>query len=128
MLKNDNQKNIKLSYYDFEKSKKEEIIFSSFLIKEEFDESSLYVIKIKGESMQNLIMNDSLIVASLNIGEIKNNSIYIIEHDKQIWIKKAKITNNENKFISINPKYLHLEYKFEDVRIIAKALLTFTSL
>ena len=63
-----------------------------------------------------------------NIGEVKNNSIYIIEHDKQIWIKKAKITKTENKFISINPKYLHLEYKFEDVRIIAKALLTFTNL
>jgi hypothetical protein len=38
MIRNENQKNIKLSYYDFEKSKKEEIVFSSFLIKEEFDE------------------------------------------------------------------------------------------
>ena len=122
------KKIIKLSYYDFEKNKKEELEFSSSLIKEEFDESSLYLIKIKGESMQDLIMDDSLIVASLKIGKIKNNSIYIIEHNKQIWIKKAKITDTEKKFVSINKNYLHLEYKLGDVRIIAKAILTFTNL
>ena len=128
MNESNNEKIIKLSYFDFEKNIKEEIQFSSSLIKEEFEESSLYVIKIKGESMQDLIMNDSLIVSSLKIGEIKHNSIYIIEHNKDIWIKRAKITDSKKIFVSINKKYLHLEYKLEEVRIISKALLTFTNL
>ena len=45
-----------------------------------------------------------------------------------MWIKKVKVENENISFVSINKKYSHLVFKSEEVRVVARALLTFTSL
>ena len=45
-----------------------------------------------------------------------------------MWIKKAKIIDNKEYFVSINPDFAHLVYEKKDTRIIAKTILTFTNL
>jgi len=121
---------INLEYIDIINGveKKRNLEFSSSLIKKEFKKESLFVIKVEGESMQPLIPNDALIVADLSQKNIVEDEIYLIFVDNNMWIKQAKIHDEKIEFISVNKAYSHLIYKNEDVRVIAKALLTFTNL
>jgi hypothetical protein len=45
-----------------------------------------------------------------------------------MWIKKASMIENKEYFVSMNQGYEHLIYASSEVRIVAKALLTFTAL
>lgn len=123
---------INLEYTDtINHNKKELLSFSKSLLKEHYNESSLFVSCVNGQSMQPLIWHHSLVVADLSQKVLKHNAIYLIYKDNDMWIKKA-ITDETNKdtflFVSINEAYSHLVYKEEDVRVIAKVLLTFTNL
>ena len=75
--------------------------------------------------MQPYIMDKSLVVADLSQKEFKNEDIFLIYKDDNMWIKKAKTKNNEDFFVSINPNYSHLQYIRNDCRIIAKVILFF---
>lgn len=78
--------------------------------------------------MQPLINDRALVVADLSFKEFENDSIFLVYKDNRMWIKKAKIIDDKEFFISINPDFAHLIYKKEESRIIAKAILTFTNL
>ena len=121
---------IKLEYTDVVSQKliKKNLQFSSELITVPYKLESLFVLKVEGESMQPLIKDTSLIVADLSQTNPTNNDIYIVSKDNKLWIKKVKINSDKVSFESINEKYSHLVYKSNEVRVIARAVLTFTSL
>lgn len=54
------------------------------------NKSSLFVIKVDGESMQPVIMDRTLIVADLSQKELEDGGIYLVYYDNNMWIKKAK--------------------------------------
>jgi phage repressor protein C with HTH and peptisase S24 domain len=98
------------------------------LLKEPYSLESLFVIQVDGKSMQALINDKALVIADLSQKEFEDEKIFLVYKDNRMWIKKALIKENKELFVSINPDFAHLVYEKEDVRIIAKAVLTFTSL
>ncbi len=121
---------ITLEYHELinKKVEKKELIFSRHLLQEPYHINSLSVIKVEGESMQPLIFDAALVVVDLSQRDVLHQGIYILEHDNKMWIKQAKIENDIISFVSINEKFKHLVYPYEEVRIIGKSLLTFTNL
>ena len=121
---------IKLEYHQeiLGKIEKKELEFSKDLLKTPYKLSSLFVSQVDGKSMQPLIRHKALVVADLSQKEFENEAIFLVYKDDRMWIKKAKIIDEKEYFISINPDFSHLIYKKDETRIIAKALLTFTNL
>lgn len=121
---------IKLEYHQeiAGKIQKKELEFSKDLLKTPYNISSLFVIQVDGKSMQTLINDKALVVADLSQKEFEDEAIFLVYKDDRMWIKKAKIIDEKEYFVSINPDFSHLVYKKEETRIIAKALLTFTNL
>ena len=117
---------IKLEYH--ENSEKKLLEFSKELLKVPYALESLFVIKVEGQSMQPKINHEALVVSDLSQKEFEHEAIYLIYHESSMWIKQAKQDKGKELFVSINPNYAHLVYKKEEVRVIAKALLTFTNL
>ncbi len=120
--------NLEFSEIIDNKVEKRDICFSSSLLKEPYTLSSLFITKVDGQSMQPVINDKALVVADLSQNEYIDNGIFLAYYEDKMWIKKAKSVENEEFFVSINPDYSHLVYKKEDVRVIAKVLLTFTNL
>ncbi|WP_346726263.1 S24 family peptidase [Arcobacter acticola] len=121
---------IKLEYHQETDGKieKKELSFSKDLLKEPYTKESLFVIQVDGKSMETLINDKALVVADLSKKEFENNKIFLVYKDDRMWIKKAKIIDNKEYFVSINPDFAHLVYEKKDTRIIAKTILTFTNL
>lgn len=121
---------IKLEYHQeiAGKIEKKELVFSKDLLKTPYNINSLFVIQVDGKSMQTLINDKALVVADLSQKEFEDEAIFLVYKDGRMWIKKAKIIDEKEYFISINPDFSHLIYKKEETRVIAKALLTFTNL
>lgn len=121
---------IKLEYHENIDGKmiKKELEFSKYLLKEPYKQDSLFVSMVEGQSMQPKINDKALVVADLSNKEFVENGIYLVHKNSRMWIKEAKIIENEQFFVSINPNYSHLVNKAKESRVIAKALLTFTNL
>lgn len=102
--------------------------FSSYLLKEPYKIDSLFVSKVDGKSMEPKINDASLVVADLSQNKFINESIFLVFYKDRMWIKKSTLIDGLEHFVSINSDYSHLVYKRDDVRIIAKVLLTFTNL
>lgn len=121
---------IKLEYHQeiAGKIQKKELEFSKELLQTSYNLTSLFVTQVDGKSMQPLIFHKALVVADLSQKEFEDEAIFLVYKDEKMWIKKAKIIDKEEYFVSINPDFSHLVYKKEETRIIAKALLTFTNL
>ncbi|QEZ89296.1 hypothetical protein ACBT_1423 [Aliarcobacter cibarius] len=122
--------NIKLEYHQNINGiiEKKDLEFPKNLLKEPYNLNSLFVSMVDGQSMEPDILHGSLVIADLSQKEFEDESIYLIYKDNNMWIKKSKFIDNNRYFVSINPKYSHLTYKFEDCRVIAKVLLTFKNL
>ncbi len=121
---------LKLEYHQNINGKivKKELEFSKDLLKDKYSLNSLFVTMVDGQSMEPDILHGSLVVADLSQKDFLADAIFLIYKDNNMWIKKAKIIENKNYFVSINPNYSHLKYKLEDCRVIAKVLLTFKNL
>ncbi|AXH14741.1 S24 family peptidase [Malaciobacter mytili] len=121
--------NIVLTYLDvFDENKQKSLEFSKYLLEDEVNKDSLFVLRVDGESMQPVINHKALVVADLSKKQLENESIYIAYYENRLWIKKAVLKNKEFYLVSINKNYSHLVYKASEVHIVAKALLTFTKL
>jgi len=107
---------------------KKSLKFSKELLKQSYKLESLFVIKVEGESMQPLIQDSALIVADLSQVEVINEGIYIVYKENQMWVKQAKIQDENISFISLNKEYSHLVFQSNEARVVARAVLTFTSL
>ena len=110
------------------KVEKRDIVFSESLLKDTYSKESLFITKVDGQSMEPMINDKALVVADLSQNEYIDNGIFLVYYEDRMWIKKAKSIENEDFFVSINPDYSHLVYKKDEVRVIAKVLLTFTNL
>jgi len=121
---------VELEYHEVHNGKveKKSLTFSKELLQEPYSLDSLFVVKVEGESMQPKINDKALVVADVSQKEFCDSSIFLVEKENKMWIKEAKIVEGQKKFVSINPKFSHLVYEYQEVRVIAKALLTFTSL
>ncbi|MFA7083827.1 MAG: S24 family peptidase [Arcobacteraceae bacterium] len=121
---------IKLEYHEEDQGKvqKKFLTFSQELLKKPYVLESLFVIKVNGESMQPKINDNALVVADLSQKEFEQSAIYLVYYENNMWIKQAKKEEGKELFVSINPAFKHLVYAKEEVRVIAKALLTFTTL
>lgn len=121
---------ITLEYNDLkdENSQKKSLKFSKDLLTKPYKKESLFVIKVDGESMEPIIKNHALVVADLSQIDIINGDIYLVYQNNKMWIKKAKIKCGITTFVSINKKFSHLVFKKEESRVVAKAVLTFTTL
>ena len=108
--------------------KKRTLEFSKDLITEPYKRESLFVIRVDGCSMEPLINDKNLVVADLSQTALKNNEIYLVYKDNKMWIKQVRIINEHICFMSLNKQYAHLVFESNDVRVVAKALLTFTTL
>ena len=118
---------ITLEYYNQSLKQKEVLHFSPSLLKEKPRISSLFVIKLEGESMQDLIQDKSLLVASLDADTLSDGCLYLLDHENTLWLKKAKKIKNTFVFVSINKKFSHLVFKEEDIRVVAKVLASFAT-
>lgn len=101
--------------------------FSKYLLKEPYKLESLFVSKVEGKSMQPVINDEALVVADLSQNQFISDNIFLVYCENRMWIKKSTLINGVEHFVSINSDYSHLVYKRDDVRIIAKVLLTFTN-
>jgi len=121
---------IELEYVEVvnEMPTKKSLKFSKELLKQFYKLESLFVIKVEGESMQPLIQDSALIVADLSQVEVINEGIYIVYKENQMWVKQAKIQDENISFISLNKEYSHLVFQSNEARVVARAVLTFTSL
>ncbi len=110
-----------------EYNKNQELTFSEALLPKPYTLESLFVIQVDGRSMEPLIQDKALVVADLSQKEFEEGSIYLVFQEQRMWIKKASIRDAKPCFVSLNQGYEHLVYNLGDVRVIAKALLTFTA-
>lgn len=109
------------------KNEKKVLTFSTELLKETVKKESLFVIKVDGESMQPVIQDRSLVVADLSQREVEDKCIYLLYYENKMWIKKAKQEVKSMTFVSINEAFSHLVYDESDVRVVAKAVLSFNT-
>lgn len=77
--------------------------------------------------MQPAIKDRALVVADLSQKELKDGGVYLVYYDNKMWIKQAKEKLSGITLVSINEEYSHLVYKAEDVRVVAKAVLSFNT-
>ena len=118
---------VTLEYIDvFDGNKTKELVFSKYLIKTQFNEKSLFPLMVDGKSMQPVINDRAVIVADSSQKELVNDGIYIVYYEDKMWVKKYDEKNR--LFVSINPDFSHLMYTVSDVHLVARVLLTFTSL
>ena len=118
---------ISLEYTDvFDDNKTKELIFSSHLIKEKYNQGSLFPLMVDGKSMEPVINDRAVIVTDLSQKELKDEAIYVLYHGDRMWVKKYK--EDIESFVSINPDFSHLVYKKDEVHIVSRVLLTFTRL
>lgn len=120
---------IALDYVDVldGKNEKKVLEFSTDLLKEPVNKDSLFVIKVDGESMQPVIKDRTLVVADLSQKAVEDKSIYLVYKEDKMWIKQAKQEARGMTFVSINEAFSHLVYEETDVRVIAKAVLSFNT-
>ena len=104
---------IKLEYHQeiAGKIQKKELEFSKELLQTPYNLTSLFVTQVDGKSMQPLISHKALVVADLSQKEFEDEAIFLVYKDEKMWIKKAKIIDKEEYFVSINPDFSHLVYK-----------------
>jgi len=115
-----------LEYTDvFDNNKTKEIVFSKHLIKTQFNEKSLFTLLVDGKSMQPVINDRAVIVADLSQKELINDGIYIVYFENKMWVKKYDET--QELFFSINSDFKHLIYKKDEIHLVAKVILTFTT-
>lgn len=121
---------ITLEYKELHEEKivEKKLQFSSYLLKKPYKLESLFVCKVEGKSMEPVINDDALVIADLSQNEFLNDSIFLVYYENKMWIKKSQVIDNKKYFTSINKDFSHLIYKNEEVRIIAKVLLSFTNL
>lgn len=118
---------ITLEYTDvFDENKTKKLSFSKHLIKQTFNENSLFSLIVDGKSMQPVIKDKAVIVVDLSQKELIDEAIYVLQYEGKMWVKRYDL--EKESFISINPDFSHLIYKKDEVYIIGKALLTFTNL
>ncbi len=110
------------------KVQKKQIEFSKSLLKEPYSINSLFITKVDGQSMQPKINDKALVIADLSQNEYIEEGIFLVYYEDKMWIKQAKTIEDKKYFVSINEKFSHLVYKHDEVRVIAKVLLTFTNL
>ncbi len=108
-------------------NEKKVLNFSTSLLKEPVNKSSLFVIKVDGKSMQPVIKDRTLVVADLSQKGLEDGGIYLVYYDNKMWIKQAKEKPSGMTLVSINEEYSHLVYKAEEVRVVAKAVLSFNT-
>ncbi len=120
---------ITLDYIDVlgEKNEKKVLEFSTDLLKQSVNKNSLFVIKVDGESMQPVIQNRTLVVADLSQKTVEDKGIYLVYKEDKMWIKQAKKEARGMTFVSINEAFSHLVYEEIDVRVVAKAVLSFNA-
>ena len=120
---------INLNYVDVldGKNEKKVLTFPEDLLKETVKKESLFVIKVDGESMQPVIQNRSLVVADLSQRKVEDKGVYLLYYENKMWIKKAKQEVQKMTFVSINESFSHLVYDENDVRVVAKAVLSFNT-
>lgn len=111
-----------------EKVVNKKLEFSEYLLKEPYKLESLFVSKVEGKSMQPVINDGALVIADLSQNQFISDCIFLIYCENRMWIKKSTLIDGIEHFVSINSDYSHLVYKRDNVRIIAKVLLTFTNL
>lgn len=121
---------ITLEYMDIldGNNKKKVLEFSEELLVKPVNKASLFVVTVDGKSMQPVIKDRTLVVADLSQREVEDKGIYLVYKDNRMWIKQAKKETNEMVFVSINEAYSHLIYSQADVRVVAKAVLSFNTL
>ena len=108
-------------------NEKKVLEFSTSLLKEPVNKSSLFVVKVDGKSMQPVIMDRTLVVADLSQRKLEDGGIYLVYYDNNMWIKQAKEKLSGITLISINEEYSHLVYQEAEVRVVAKAVLSFNT-
>lgn len=110
------------------KNEKKALEFSEELLECPVNRGSLFVIKVDGESMQPVIKDRALVVADLSRKEVEDTGIYLVYKENKMWIKQAKKEPDGMTFVSINKAFSHLVYDAADVRVVAKAVLSFNTL
>ena len=108
-------------------NEKKVLEFSTSLLKEPVNKSSLFVVKVDGKSMQPVIMDRTLVVADLSQRKLEHDGIYLVYYNNKMWIKQAKEKLSGITLISINEEYSHLVYQEVEVRVVAKAVLSFNT-
>ncbi len=78
--------------------------------------------------MQPVIQDRALVVADLSQKIVEDKGIYLVYKDDKMWIKQAKQEARGMTFVSINEAFSHLVYEEIDVRVVAKAVLSFNTL
>ena len=105
-----------------------EIAFSKELLVQPYSPSSLFTITVEGTSMQPHILDGAVVVADVSQTTFVDGGIFLVQYEGRLWIKKASLIDGKAVFVSINEDFAHLVYALDTVRIVAKALLTFTNL
>lgn len=120
---------IKLDYVDIldGNNEKKVLEFSTNLLPKGIKRDSLFVIKVDGQSMQPLIKDRTVVVADLSQRVIEDQGIYLLYQDERMWIKQAEQELEGMKFVSINKEFSHLVYDAAEVRVVAKAVLSFNT-
>lgn len=121
---------IRLEYVDILEANNEKKVleFSSYLLEKQVNKDSLFVIKVDGKSMQPLIKDRALVVADLSNRVVEDAGIYLVYKENKMWIKQAKMELDKMTFVSINEAFSHLIYDAKNVRVVAKAVLSFNTL
>lgn len=109
------------------KNEKKVLKFSKSLLPKHVNEKSLFVVKVDGKSMQPVIKDRTLVIADLSKRIPENQKIYLIYYSNRLWIKQAKKETYGMTFVSINKEFSHLCYKEEEVRVIARVVLSFNT-
>lgn len=118
---------INLEYVDiFDENKTKNLVFSKHLLMYGYKEKSLFPLIVDGKSMQPVINDRAVIVADLSSKKLIDNKIYLVYYEEKMWVKKYD--KQKEIFFSINPDFSHLEYKKDEVHLVAQVLLTFTNL
>jgi len=86
---------------------------------------TLELAKNIGDSMEPLFSSNSILFIDTQDRTIKNNKVYIIQANNELFVKKVKIHNNKVLLISENKFYSDMEYLTNEIKVIGKVKAVF---
>jgi len=101
----------------------EDIFGYEYYDNKEYGVGEYFYLKVKGDSMIDLRINEGDIVYVKKQDYINNNDIgvFLLENN-EVTIKKASISKENIILKAANPKYSDRKYKLEDIKILGKVL------
>lgn len=95
------------------KNSKHNILIPQELLKKKFEH--IVCVKVEGDSMEPVFQDQSMVFVDLNDQKVVDGSVYIVNHNQMLRMKKLEITPNGYYLKSFNKDYIAIPINVNEI-------------